>query len=66
MNCFVAETFARVEKKDQALIYLRKAFDEGSSGRTGLMQDKEFANLRVTPEFWQSLVQEHVHSLSGE
>jgi hypothetical protein len=34
-----------------------KAFDEGFSDRKRLMQDNEFANLCVMPEFQQLLVQ---------
>jgi tetratricopeptide (TPR) repeat protein len=58
MNYFVAETFAHVGQQDQALIYLRKAFDEGFRDRKRLMEDKEFASLRTTPKFQEMLDQE--------
>ncbi len=61
MNYFVAETYARVGQHDQALVYLRKAFDEGFSDRKRLMEDKEFATLRTTPQFQQLLVQENLN-----
>jgi tetratricopeptide (TPR) repeat protein len=61
MNYFVAATYARVGQQDQALIYLRKAFDEGFSDRKRLMEDKEFASLRTTPQFQQLLAQENLN-----
>jgi tetratricopeptide (TPR) repeat protein len=61
MNYFVAATYARVGQHDQALIYLRKAFDEGFKDRKRLMEDKEFATLRTTPQFQQLLVQENLN-----
>jgi tetratricopeptide (TPR) repeat protein len=61
MNYFVAATYARVGQHDQALIFLRKAFDEGFRDRKRLMEDKEFATLRATPQFQELLVQENVN-----
>ena len=41
--------------------YLRKALNEGFNDRKQLMEDKEFATLRTTPEFQQLLVEEHLN-----
>jgi hypothetical protein len=61
MNYFVAATYARVGKQEQALIYLRKAMDEGFSDRKRLIEDKDFATLRTTPEFQHLLDQENLN-----
>jgi tetratricopeptide (TPR) repeat protein len=61
MNYFVAETFASAGQKDQALVYLRKAMDEGFKDRKRLIEDKEFASLRTTPEFQQLMDQENLN-----
>lgn len=60
MNYFVAETFASVGQKEQALVYLRKAMDEGFRDRKRLIEDKDFASLLTTPEFQQLLDQENL------
>jgi tetratricopeptide (TPR) repeat protein len=61
MNYFVAATYARAGKQDKALIYLRKAMDEGFSDRKRLTEDKDFATLRTTPEFQHLLDQENLN-----
>ena len=61
MNYFVAETFAGVGQQDQALIYLRKACDEGFSDRKRLMEDKDFAALRSNPQFQKLLDEEKLN-----
>jgi tetratricopeptide (TPR) repeat protein len=61
MNYFVAATFARVGKQEQALTYLRKAMDEGFNDRKRLIEDKDFATLRTTPEFQHLLDQENLN-----
>ena len=61
MNYFVAETFARVGQQDQALLYLRKACNEGFSDRKRLMEDKEFAALRTNPQFQKLLDEENLN-----
>jgi tetratricopeptide (TPR) repeat protein len=61
MNYFVAATYARVGKHDQALIFLRKAMDEGFSDRKRLSEDKDFATLRTTPEFQHLLEEEKMN-----
>ncbi len=61
MNYFVAETFASAGQKEQALLYLRKAMDEGFKDRKRLIEDKDFASLLTTPEFQQLLDQENLN-----
>jgi tetratricopeptide (TPR) repeat protein len=61
MNYFVAETYASAGKQEQALIYLRKAMDEGFKDRKRLIEDKDFAALRTTPEFQHLLDQENLN-----
>jgi tetratricopeptide (TPR) repeat protein len=61
MNYFVAATFAKAGKQDKALIYLRKAMDEGFNDRKRLTEDKDFATLRTTPEFQQLMDQENLN-----
>ena len=61
MNYFVAATYARAGKQEKALIYLRKAMDEGFNDRKRLTEDKDFATLRTTPEFQHLLDQENLN-----
>jgi tetratricopeptide (TPR) repeat protein len=61
MNYFVAATYAKVGKQEQALVYLRKAMDEGFSDRKRLMEDADFAVLRTTPQFAQLLHEENLN-----
>jgi tetratricopeptide (TPR) repeat protein len=61
MNYFVAATYARVGKQEQAITYLRKAMDEGFRDRKRLIEDKDFAGLRTTPEFQHLLDQENLN-----
>jgi tetratricopeptide (TPR) repeat protein len=60
-NYSLARMCAAAGKLPQALNYLRKAFNEGFNDRKQLMEDKEFAALRTTPEFQQLLVEEHLN-----
>jgi tetratricopeptide (TPR) repeat protein len=61
MNYFVAETYASAGKQEQAIVYLRKAMDEGFKDRKRLIEDKDFAALRTTPEFQHLLDQENLN-----
>jgi tetratricopeptide (TPR) repeat protein len=54
----LAELFAHAGMTDKAIVYLRKALDEGFSDRKRLMQDQELAMLRKTPQFAQLAVEE--------
>ena len=61
INYYIAETFASAGKQEQALFYLRKAMDEGFKDRKRLIEDKDFAVLRTTPEFQKLLDQENLN-----
>jgi tetratricopeptide (TPR) repeat protein len=61
INYYIAQTFASAGKQQQALLYLRKAMDEGFNDTKRLSEDKEFATLRTTPEFQQLLTQENLN-----
>jgi tetratricopeptide (TPR) repeat protein len=56
----LAKAYAMAGQNEQALIYLRKAMDAGFNDRRLLMEDKEFAQLRTTPEFHQLIVAQHL------
>jgi tetratricopeptide (TPR) repeat protein len=55
LNYLLAKTYAQAGRKPEALLYLRKALNEGFNDRRKLLEDKEFAILRDTPEFQQML-----------
>jgi tetratricopeptide (TPR) repeat protein len=61
INYYIAETYAKAGKKDLALVYLRKAMDEGFKDRKRLDADEDFATLRTTPEFQKLLDQENLN-----
>ncbi len=61
LNYYLAETYAGVGLQEQALVYLRKAMDEGFKDRKRLIEDKEFAGLRTTPQFQELLAQENLN-----
>jgi tetratricopeptide (TPR) repeat protein len=60
MDYYLAKAYAQLGKNEQALTYLRKALDAGFNDRRHLTQDKEFAQLRTTPEFHKLMVEEHL------
>jgi len=57
-NYYLARTFARAGQRDQALFYLRKAFDEGFHDRRKLKDEQDFAMLRTTLEFKQLMAEQ--------
>ncbi|MGC2401160.1 MAG: tetratricopeptide repeat protein [Acidobacteriaceae bacterium] len=61
INYFIAQTFAKAGKQEQALVYLRKAMDEGFNDRKRLDEDEDFAVLRTTPQFHKLLDQENMN-----
>ncbi len=52
---YLAKTYAKAGVNDRALLYLRKALEEGFTEKKKLMQDSEFTLLRTTAEFQQLL-----------
>jgi tetratricopeptide (TPR) repeat protein len=59
-NYYLARTFARAGNHQQALVYLRKAFDEGFHDRRKLQGEQDFAMLRTTVEFKQLVAQQRL------
>ena len=47
----MARTYAKAGKNEEALQYLRRAFEEGFKDKDKLLQAPEFAELRETPEY---------------
>jgi tetratricopeptide (TPR) repeat protein len=52
---YVAKAYAKRGEKDLALLYVRKAIEEGFKERDKFKEDPEFATLRDLPE-WQQLM----------
>jgi tetratricopeptide (TPR) repeat protein len=48
---YLAKTYAKAGQNERALLYIRKALEEGFTERKKFMEDNEFANLRELPEF---------------
>jgi tetratricopeptide (TPR) repeat protein len=61
INYYIAQTFAKAGNQDQALLYLRKAMDEGFKDRKRLIEDTDFAVLRTTPQFQKLLDAENLN-----
>ena len=60
-NYYLARAFARAGQRDQALLYLRKAFDEGFHDRRKLNDERDFAMLRTTLEFKQLVAEQKLN-----
>jgi tetratricopeptide (TPR) repeat protein len=52
---YLARTYAKAGDVEHALVYIRKALEEGFKEREKFMKDPEFAALRENPEFKQIL-----------
>jgi tetratricopeptide (TPR) repeat protein len=59
VSYYLAKTYATAGNNEQALLFLRKALAAGFSDRRRLIEDKDFAGLRGTPEFQQLMEQMH-------
>jgi tetratricopeptide (TPR) repeat protein len=59
LNYLLAKAYAEAGRKDEALYYLRKALDEGFNDRKKILEEKEFAGLKSTPEFQQIVAEKH-------
>jgi tetratricopeptide (TPR) repeat protein len=55
---YLAKTYAQAGMNERALLYIRKALEEGFTERKKLLEDKEFASLRKLPEFQELLTLE--------
>jgi tetratricopeptide (TPR) repeat protein len=52
---YLAKTYAKAGMTDRALLYIRKALEEGFKDREKLHEDPEFNAMRDTPEFKELL-----------
>jgi len=52
---YLAKTYAKAGLHDRALLYLRKALEEGFKEREKLTEDPEFAGMQALPEFQEIL-----------
>ncbi|HWQ56597.1 MAG TPA: tetratricopeptide repeat protein [Bryobacteraceae bacterium] len=52
---YMAKTYAKAGVNDRALLYLRKAFEEGFPERQKLLEEPEFATMKDLPEFLELL-----------
>lgn len=50
---YMAKTYAKAGATDRALMYIRKALEEGFKERDKFREDPEFAKLQANPEFEQ-------------
>jgi tetratricopeptide (TPR) repeat protein len=55
---YLAKTYAQAGTKDRALLYIRKALEEGFKDRDKFLKDPEFAALQDDPEFKELLTTE--------
>lgn len=55
---YLAKTFAQAGMNDRALIYIRKALEEGFRERKKFLEEPEFAKLQKLPEFQQLMTLE--------
>jgi len=55
---YLAKTYAQAGMNDRALLYIRKALEEGFHERKKLLEDPEFVSLRKLPEFQELLALE--------
>jgi tetratricopeptide (TPR) repeat protein len=55
---YLAKTYAKAGMNDRAILYIRKALEEGFKEREKFNQEPEFAAVRAEPEFKQLMAQE--------
>jgi len=55
---YLAKTYAKAGMNERAILYIRKALEEGFKERDKFRQEAEFAGLRDEPEFKQLMAQE--------
>jgi tetratricopeptide (TPR) repeat protein len=48
---YLAKTYAKSGQHERALLYMRKALEEGFKERGQFMEDEDFTSLRKLPEF---------------
>jgi tetratricopeptide (TPR) repeat protein len=55
---YLAKVYAKSGMTERALMYMRKALEEGFKEKNKFLEDPEFASLKDNPEFKQLLAQE--------
>ena len=55
---YLAKTYAKAGMNDRAMLYVRKAIEEGFKERKKFQEDPEFAQMQKLPEFQQLLALE--------
>ncbi len=55
---YLARTYAKAGQNDRALLYIRKALEEGFRDRKLFMEEPEFEALRTTQEFKELMILE--------
>lgn len=55
---YLAKTYAKAGNVERALLYIRKALEEGFKEKNKFMEDAEFGSLREMPEFKQLMTME--------
>jgi tetratricopeptide (TPR) repeat protein len=55
---YLAKTYAQAGTKDRALLYIRKALEEGFKDRDKFVKEPEFAALQDDPEFKEMMATE--------
>jgi tetratricopeptide (TPR) repeat protein len=55
---YMAKTYAHAGMNDRAMLYIRKALEEGFLDRKKFLEDSEFSSMRANPEFQQLIASE--------
>jgi len=55
---YLAKTYAKAGQNDRALLYIRKALEEGFTDRKKFMEETEFTAIRGLPEFKELMTME--------
>ena len=55
---YMAKTYAQAGQQERALLYIRKALEEGFTERQKFVDESEFAGLQALPEFKQLIASE--------
>jgi tetratricopeptide (TPR) repeat protein len=55
---YLAKTYAKAGQNERALLYIRKALEEGFAERKKFMEETEFTNLQALPEFKELMAME--------
>lgn len=56
---YLAKMYAKAGTRDRALLYIRKALEEGFKDKKKFQEDPEFVGMRELPEFKELLAMEH-------